>query len=157
MKKLHLLALSMLLSTPGMMMQAREHLHDSDDFDQVHGLNKKRNDNTYDGSQDCCDGNYKFVDDGYDTYDEIHHLNKKRNSDAHPVCSKSCGKQADGQATCSKTCMSCQEHKEDLEKSLTLHERRLARRQQRHERHEESESDSDSSESEEVKIQRHRS
>jgi len=84
MKKLHILALSMLFSTSAIIMQA-DHLEE--DFDQKHNLDKKRNDNTYDGSNEPCDGRYKFVDDGYDTFDEIHRLNKRRNSDKDPVCS----------------------------------------------------------------------
>jgi len=83
MKKLYILALSMLLSTSTIIMPMHE-----PDYDIEHNLDKKRNDNTYDGSKDACDGRYVFVDDGYDTYDEIHHLNKKRNSEENPVCSK---------------------------------------------------------------------
>ena len=81
MKKLHLLALSMLLSTSAIMMQAHNH----DDYDAIHNLNKKRNDNLYDGSDGCGEGYYEFIDDGHDTYDEIHHLDKTRNSDTHPI------------------------------------------------------------------------
>jgi len=89
MKKLNILALSMLLSTSGIIM----HAHFEEGYDQEHGLDKKRNDNTYDGSLDACQGQgfehdkNRGVD---DKFDKEHNLNKKRNSDTHPVCNAQC-------------------------------------------------------------------
>jgi len=77
-----------------------------DNYDAEHGLNKKRNDNTYDGSKDACEGQYLFVDDNYDTYDEVHHLNKKRNSETHPICTQVCAEKVETIAhpVCAESC-----------------------------------------------------
>jgi hypothetical protein len=82
MKKLHIIALSMLISTSAVIMQATCR----DDYDATHHLDKQRNNNTYDGSGDACEGQFRTDD----SYDQRHRLNKKRNSKTHPVCSSCC-------------------------------------------------------------------
>lgn len=86
MKKSNILALTMLIiTTSGIIMDAS-----CTENHTTYNFNKKRNNNTYDGSQDACEGRYLDNNDGYESYDEKHHLNKKRNSHEHPICS--CGK-----------------------------------------------------------------
>ena len=78
MKKLHIIALSMLVVTSAVIMQACSEVavqsHFEENYDTTHHLNKKRNNNTYDGSADCCSDK----------------SNKHRDSDTHPVCSSCC-------------------------------------------------------------------
>jgi len=104
MKKLHVLALSMLLSTSGMVMQANR-LRD-DNFDQEHSLDKQRNSNTYDGSLDSCEEDFQHdenrgVD---DDYDKRHNLNKKRNSKTHPICHHMCNRVESKHPDCKAIC-----------------------------------------------------
>ena len=84
MKKLQFLALSMLLSTSAVIMQAKQvKLYEvQDEYDAEHNLNKQRDSYIYDGSHDACDGEFETDD----TYDQEHHLNKKRNSETHCLC-----------------------------------------------------------------------
>ena len=85
--------------------------HLEEGYDAEHGLNKQRNDNSYDGRLDDCveefapDAN-RGVD---DEYDKKHNLNKKRNSETHPICTEVCSEKIETIAhpvctdTCSKT------------------------------------------------------
>jgi len=115
MKKLHILALSMLLSTSAVIMQAREHSYESEDSydseqdrDVKRGLDKKRNDNSYDGRLDDCKEEFahdenRGVD---DEYDKKHNLNKKRNSKTHPICTEVCAEKIEtvDHPVCTESC-----------------------------------------------------
>ena len=109
MKKLHILTLSMLLTTSAVIMQAHEDSYDIEqDRDIERGLDKKRNDNSYDGRLDDCQEEFahdanRGVD---DAYDKAHNLNKKRNSKTHPICTEVCAEKVETIAhpVCAESC-----------------------------------------------------
>jgi|GEM_PF-2199302 len=73
MKKSNKLTLSMLLLTSGIVLQAEHHNHHftEESYDEMHHVDKDRNDNQYDGTTIS-------TADEHDAYDTAHHLDKHR-------------------------------------------------------------------------------